>query len=252
MERVLAEMCVISKRLKKLEEPIEHWWYKAKRSLWLLLVALSLTQLVGCANLRETFPALQTEADPLVVRAEQISKTSFEIVDAFLKYEHANRAQLQNNIPLRSAADNLRKHFPAAYRDFRTLTKLYKENRSPQNHGLLTGAIETMRSHQATAEVYVSGGGPLYPAQPSFPPGGVPDHRGDGMPMTPALSATDELRNALTGNTMAINNISEQLGFMRLEQIRLRKMMEAAGWTNDPGPFAPPPTRPPPPALPSR
>lgn len=144
---------------------------KARLALSTLLLALLAPScgpfLTGCAQLRNVFPALEPEADPLVVRAEQLAASSLTIVDAFLKYEKNNRAVL-SNMSLKAAADNLRKYFPASYRDLRTLTKLYKENRSHQNKALLNLKLEEIRSYTATAEVHLSGG-ILYPALPAYP-----------------------------------------------------------------------------------
>lgn len=188
----------------------------------------------GCAHMAQLLPPVAGEADPTVVRAEQMAGTAFKVVDAFLKYEKDNRASLQmNNISLKVAADNLRVQFPPAFRDFNAMISLYKGNRTPENRSLLNSSIEIIRGLVSVAETHLAGG-VLYPASPN----GAPP---PPQPMTKAEIDAQEIKNQLFVITEQFNL---QLQALRASNARILTTLKNHGLTNEVRALPPPPSPP--------
>lgn len=113
------------------------------------LALLTLILCAGCTGC-QMFPALSPEADPLVVRAEQASTTSLEIVHSFIKFEKQNRTVLGPNV--KAVADELRVKFPPVWRELRSTTKLYKADRTDQNRSSLDKVLISIQGFVAMAE----------------------------------------------------------------------------------------------------
>jgi hypothetical protein len=111
-----------------------------------LLVLLSAFA-AGCA-------AIKPGNDPVVVRAEQATKSAIAIIDSFVKYEYDNRLLLQTVEPkVKLAADKMRVNAPQAFASARNLTKAYKLNRTAENKANLNTIIMVLdqMAQEATA-----------------------------------------------------------------------------------------------------
>lgn len=98
----------------------------------------ALVLLMGCA-------ALQSGSDPIVVRAEQVTKASVKVIDSFLRYEYNNRALLLSvNPEIKKTADKMRAEAPKWILEARKVTKIYKINRTPANKANLDTVIKVL------------------------------------------------------------------------------------------------------------
>lgn len=89
----------------------------------------------GCASILPGHSAL-------VVRAEQLDQMSFDTVDAFLRFEKANRDMLWIlNRDIKKAADKLRTDFPPAHQSLKTAIKQYKSLRTDDSKTSLEKAM---------------------------------------------------------------------------------------------------------------
>jgi hypothetical protein len=87
---------------------------------------------VGCGTVSK-------EADPLVVRAEQIHSDALAATDQFLAWERANEPVAP--AALHTTAESLRKQAPTAFRALRSATKAYKANRNADNKATLETVV---------------------------------------------------------------------------------------------------------------
>lgn len=79
--------------------------------------------LVGCGHLDA-----DADADPVAVRAEQTISSSYNIANALVRWEEANRDQLSDDVS--AAADTVRADFPPAHRAALDALQAYKADRS--------------------------------------------------------------------------------------------------------------------------
>lgn len=96
----------------------------------------------GCA-------ALDPAADPVVVRSQQAISTSFDVVNAFLQYEYANRATVPASVT--ESADNLRNAYPASHRAALAALTAYKSSKTATDRDALTQSLEVLNALQAIA-----------------------------------------------------------------------------------------------------
>ena len=123
----------------------------AKTSV-LVLAALTLT---GCTQPYTVAPG----ADAVVVHAEAIAETAVIRLDAFVAWERRNEAALLKVSPdIHAAADLMREVAPQAIRDLRAATKLYKQNRGPENKDKLNGALKALEYILLTTQTYYQKG----------------------------------------------------------------------------------------------
>lgn len=112
----------------------------------LLLVAL----ITACAGIKPG-------NDPVVVRAEQVTKASMATIDTFLKYEYDNRLLLQIADPkIKAAADAMRVQAPQVFMSARTLTKAYKANRTAENKASLNTLVAVLEKLASEASTYIA------------------------------------------------------------------------------------------------
>lgn len=124
---------------------------------FLCVVVLGLT---SCAT-------VQQGNDPVVVGAEATLQSGIDTFDAFLKWEHDNRAALQASSPATAAAvhtyaEYLRAPDPVTHlaraqqwlATAATLTETYKANRTAQNKVNLQTAIKTISAALGQVSLY--------------------------------------------------------------------------------------------------
>lgn len=107
--------------------------------------AALLTLGTGCASVAEGH-------DPIVVNAERVSASAFDLIDSFLQYEAANRELLwRTDQGIKRVADQLRDQAPGAIKTLRNATKAYKANKTPENKANLATWLATVNSLLADA-----------------------------------------------------------------------------------------------------
>ena len=82
--------------------------------------------------------------DPVVIRAEQATKGTFDLFDQFLRWEDSNRAVVPTEV--HKFADRLRDEGPAAIRTVRSATKTYKITRHAADKDALAAAIKALEA----------------------------------------------------------------------------------------------------------
>jgi hypothetical protein len=103
----------------------------------------------GCASVDEG-------SDPIVVNAERVAQASFEIMDAFVLYEHNNREMLRGVSPeIEKAANSIRTDGRAAIDQLRAATKAYKLNRTAENKASVDTWIKLVETLKSTALRYL-------------------------------------------------------------------------------------------------
>ncbi len=101
--------------------------------------------LTGCASVEEG-------ADSVVVNAERVAQASFEIMDAFVLYEHNNREMLRRISPeIEKAANSVRTDGRKAIEQLRSATAAYKNNRSAENKATVDTWIKTVEHLKSIA-----------------------------------------------------------------------------------------------------
>lgn len=114
-----------------------------------LLVLLSAFA-AGCA-------AIKPGNDPVVVRAEQATRSAMATIDTFLKYEYDNRMLLQiADLNIKVAADKMRVMAPQALASARNLTKTYKEHRTAENKASMNTIISVLEELAVEATKYIN------------------------------------------------------------------------------------------------
>lgn len=112
-----------------------------------IILSVLFIALIGCSTLKP-------EADPVVVRAEQTVKIAFDVCDAFLAWEFANRVAIPDQI--HNYATSLRDSGPLAFQTARALTKAYKQNRSAENKATLDTALAVLVAMQTQSAAYIA------------------------------------------------------------------------------------------------
>jgi hypothetical protein len=120
------------------------------------MLPLSLA-LVGCSS-------IQPGNDPVVVNAERTTQLAVDVFDTFLQWEYDNRQTLSATPEIRKAADFIRSHGPDWLQTARSMTRAYKQNRTPENKVNLETATTVLRTGIAEAQKYL--GKPLPPPLP--------------------------------------------------------------------------------------
>jgi hypothetical protein len=115
---------------------------------WVLAVAVLLVP--GCASIDDG-------ADPVVVNAERTANYALDTFDAFLKFEHDNRA-LINDPAVKNAADGIRRQAPAWIADLRAATRAYKVTRSQADGDRLQLALTVVQAGLDIAKRYLVAG----------------------------------------------------------------------------------------------
>lgn len=107
---------------------------RTKPKLLGLLVAAGLavaalapvTTITGCTTSSQVEPG----HDAYVIEVEKDLRTAFNVVDAFLQWEHLNRATAGRDVT--AAADALRVNFPKSYASAQNVLRTYKRTRTPE------------------------------------------------------------------------------------------------------------------------
>jgi len=110
--------------------------------LWIMALA-------GCA-------ALQSDADPVVVRAQQARSFAFLTFDTFLKFEYDNRAMLAGAPEIHAAAENIRENGPRWIDEVTNLITVYKANRTPESRANLATGLAVLNTALIMAERYLA------------------------------------------------------------------------------------------------
>jgi hypothetical protein len=114
---------------------------KPRANAFAAIVAIAI--LAGCAS-------LHPGQDPVVVRAEQTTQISFEVLNQFVTWERANEVLVGPDV--NRFANEIRLHAPVWFTRVRELTKVYKANRSPENKASLLTAIAVIETAMAQAQ----------------------------------------------------------------------------------------------------
>lgn len=111
---------------------------------------VGLTVLSGCA---QVLPG----QDVLVVRAEQTAAGAFEIMDAFVEMEEANREKLRQLAPeIERAANKIRRDGRKALEELRNVTRVYKQNRTAENKASLITWMAVVTDLQRIAQEHLA------------------------------------------------------------------------------------------------
>lgn len=114
----------------------------------LMAGALSMSTF-GCAP-------VDAGADPLVVNAERSIQMSFETVDAFLKFDHANRDTLKVTAPdVHAFAEKTRIVAPALFNEAWAALSAYKAVQTPASGDTLDDALSKVESIARTARLFL-------------------------------------------------------------------------------------------------
>jgi hypothetical protein len=91
--------------------------------------------------------------DPFVVEAEKDLRTAFHVVDGFLKWEHANRRNLDSGIT--ALADDLRVQFPMYLQSAEDVLRTFKRSRTPESKADLQAWLATVQRAMEQALRYL-------------------------------------------------------------------------------------------------
>ena len=116
------------------------------------MLPLSLA-LVGCSS-------IQPGNDPVVVNAERTTQLAVDVFDTFLQWEYDNRQTLSATPEIRKAADFIRTYGQDWLLTARSMTKAYKQNRTPENKANLDTAVSVLRTGIAEAQKYLGTAAP--------------------------------------------------------------------------------------------
>lgn len=113
--------------------------------------------LTGCAH-------LQTNADQVVVRSEQLAAGAFELMDALVEMEINNRDSLRKLNPnIERVANRIRTEGRKGLEELRTATKIYKAHRTPENKANVETWIATIENLKRIAREYLVSSKPIVP-----------------------------------------------------------------------------------------
>jgi len=90
----------------------------------------------GCA------PAGVVTGDPVVVNSEKTINIAWDTVQAFLKWELANRGSVSPDV--HAVAQAIRAKAPDQFRNARAVLRAYKTNRTPEQKALLDTWVATV------------------------------------------------------------------------------------------------------------
>lgn len=107
----------------------------------------------GCASLD---PAGPYQGDKVLFEADQAIGTAYGLLDAFVAWEHANRAALAGVPEIRKAADRIRAGAPGWIDSAIRLRDAYKLNPSGENREALASALRVLRQALAEAAGYLA------------------------------------------------------------------------------------------------
>ncbi len=107
------------------------------------LVAIAALLIVSCSP-------LTPGADPLVVRAEQVTQLAFTTFDTFLGFELDHRAEMSKDVT--AAADSIRRLGKPVIETARAMTRAYKTNRTEDNKLALSGTIAVLEAMMLNAQ----------------------------------------------------------------------------------------------------
>ena len=114
-----------------------------------IFVVLFLAGSIACAT-------LQPGADPLLVRAEQVEKTSFAITNAFVTLEDQNQAVLESKVPgIHKAAEKVRETVPGALRILHTSIDTYRAAKV-KDASTLSIALSVVETDVAEAQKWIA------------------------------------------------------------------------------------------------
>jgi hypothetical protein len=103
-------------------------------------LTLTLPILPGCAS----SGTVEAGSESFVVEAEKDIRTAFNVVDAFLQWEAANRSLAGADVT--RVADQLRSQFPGYLASARDTLRTYKTNRTPENRASLSTWLATINT----------------------------------------------------------------------------------------------------------
>lgn len=118
-----------------------------------LAIALLGLWMAGCAS-------MAPGSDPVVVNAERVTVLALETFDGFLKWEFDNRTALAATPQVRQVADTIRRDGIAWLQSARSMTKAYKENRTPEAKANLQTALSVLDEAIKQAKAYLKKGNP--------------------------------------------------------------------------------------------
>jgi hypothetical protein len=98
--------------------------------------------------------AIAPGSDPIVVNAQRTMSASFDIVDAFLRWEHINRGKVDNEVT--KAADDIRVKFPTSLEATKAVLRVYKETKSSDSKATLETWLATLREIESHARRFYS------------------------------------------------------------------------------------------------
>lgn len=115
-----------------------------KRFLAIILAATVLVLpasvfITGCKA-----PSTVAANEQIVLNAEKVIISSFEVIDTFLKFEYVNRSSLPASVT--SVADTIRKEAPTAFMNARSVLRSYKENPTPEQRLFLEDSMSQVRT----------------------------------------------------------------------------------------------------------
>lgn len=84
-------------------------------------------------------PSTETQPSNVILNAERVIVSSFEVIDTFLKFEYVNRSNLPPSVTI--AADMIRRDAPVAFMNARSVLRAYKETQTPEQRLFLEDSL---------------------------------------------------------------------------------------------------------------
>ncbi len=116
-----------------------------RRWVWWLMGVMGVMGLMGCSS-------VEPGNDPVVVRAEQITATAFDAMDAFLFWE--SRHPVPDEI--HEFAERLRRDAPQWFGSARALTRAYKSHRTEENKVALETVLALLETAVSESAGYMA------------------------------------------------------------------------------------------------
>jgi hypothetical protein len=125
-----------------------------KRLLHSTFIILPLL-LAGCRSLA---PEGVYQGDSVLYHADLAIVTSYDVIHAYVKWEHENRAALAVWPEIKQSADAMRKGAPAWFRSAKALRAAYAVEPSEGNAAALQKALGVLRAALTEAAGYMAQG----------------------------------------------------------------------------------------------
>lgn len=111
----------------------------------------------GCKS-RNLDPAGVYQSDKVLYDADKTIVESYEVLHAFVKFEHDNRVALAGSPEVTKAADKVRENAQQWVRSAINLRDAYAKSPTPENRSKLDDAIRILRQAIAEASSYIKQG----------------------------------------------------------------------------------------------